>query len=78
MILPCLRASSRVRAGDLFAANFAFSRKTRRNASSHGLRKEIVVVVFLTTYLYLLLTIFVQRTTTKRTSKLTMNQSRLK
>ena len=49
-------ASSRVRAGGLFAANFAFSRKTRRNASSYGLSKEIIVVVFLflSIHLYLL------------------------
>ena len=56
MIFPCLRASSRVRAGGLLAANFAFSRKTRRNASSYGLSKEIIVVVclFLSIHLYLL------------------------
>ena len=36
------------------AANFAFSRKTRRNASSYGLSKEIIVVVclFLSIHLY--------------------------
>ena len=40
----------------LLAANFAFSRKTRRNASSYGLSKEIIVVVclFLSIHLYLL------------------------
>ena len=56
LIFPCLRASSRVRAGGLLAANFAFSRKTRRNASSYGLSKEIIVVVFLflSIHLYLL------------------------
>ena len=37
------------------AANFAFSRKTRRNASSYGLSKEIIVVcLFLSIHLYLL------------------------
>ena len=56
LIFPCLWASSRVRAGGFFAANFAFSRKTRRNASRYGLSKEIIVVVFLflSIHLYLL------------------------
>ena len=56
LILSCLRPSSQVRAGGLFTANFAFSRKTRRNASSNGLSKEIIVVVFLflSIHLYLL------------------------
>ena len=78
LIFPWLRASSRVRAGGFFAANFAFSRKTRRNASSYGLSKELLLLFFYFFLFIFIYFIFVQRTATKRTSKLTTNQSRLK
>ena len=59
-------------------ASGAVTDKTRRNASSYGLSKEIIVVVFLFLSIHLYLLHFFQRTATKRTSKLTTNQSRLK